>query len=119
LIKEIYNKTKELVVEKDKAHLTLTTKILLGVFGFIPAYDQYFCKTFKEIYKGKCGFTSVNDKSLKRIKQFYDDNKESIDEVSSKTYTTDFLTGNKTAINYPKAKIIDMYGFSKSIIDKG
>ena len=38
----------------------------------------------------------------------------SIDNLSKNTFTTDFLSGEKTKINYPKAKIIDMYGFNKS-----
>ncbi len=34
-----------------------------------------------------------------------------INKLSSETFTTDFATGEKTVLNYPKAKIIDMYGF--------
>jgi len=111
-ILEIYNETKKIVIIEDKTHLTLTTKILLGVFGFIPAYDQYFCKTFNELYKDKCGFRVVNSTSLNCLKEFYDNNHMAIDELASKTFTTDFLTGEKTNITYPKAKIIDMFGFT-------
>lgn len=112
---EIYNETKKNVIIENNNHLTLTTKILLGVFGFIPAYDQYFCKTFSELYKGKCGFSVVNTNSLNCLKEFYIVNKETIDNLSNKTFTTDFLTGQKTNINYPKAKIIDMFGFTNGI----
>jgi len=114
-ILEIYRKTKELIIVGNSSHLTLTTKILLGVFGFIPAYDQYFCKTFKNIYSGTCGFSVVNNNSLNSIKDFYESNKDDIDKFSKSTYTTDFLTGNKTNNNYTKAKIIDIYGFTKSL----
>ncbi|MGG7663587.1 hypothetical protein [Dyadobacter sp. BHUBP1] len=38
----IYSNVKQLVISNREAHLTLVTKILLGVFGFIPAFDQYF-----------------------------------------------------------------------------
>ncbi|MFP4460510.1 MAG: hypothetical protein ACLFSQ_13095 [Candidatus Zixiibacteriota bacterium] len=88
------------------------TKILLGVFGFIPAFDNYFGNTFRAISGGQCGFRSVNEKSLSFIKEFYDSNKSTIDRLSDETYTTDFITGEKTNINYPRAKIIDMYGFT-------
>jgi hypothetical protein len=114
-ILEIYRKTKELIIVGNSSHLTLTTKILLGVFGFIPAYDQYFCKTFKNIYSGTCGFSVVNNNSLNSIKDFYESNKDDIDKFSKSTFTTDFLTGNKTNNNYTKAKIIDIYGFTKSL----
>lgn len=113
---EIYNMTKENVIIENNTHLTLITKILLGVFGFIPAYDQYFCKTFNELFKGKCGFSVVNANSLNCLKEFYEANKNSIDNISNKTYTTDFLTGQKTNITYPKAKIIDMFGFTNGLL---
>lgn len=115
---DIYEKTKESVIIGDRAHLTLITKILLGVFGFIPAYDQYFRNSFREIFKGKCAFSVVNRTSLNCLKEFYDANKEEIDDLSKKTLTTDFYTGKKTTIPYTRAKIIDMYGFTIGINKK-
>lgn len=112
---EIYKKTKENIIIENNTHLTLTTKILLGAFGFIPAYDQYFCKTFNEIFKNKCGFTVVNNNSLNCLKEFYDNNQMTIDKLANETFTTDFLTGEKTNITYPKAKIIDMFGFTNGL----
>jgi hypothetical protein len=35
---------------KDKRHLVLATKIMMGVFGCIPAYDQYFSSTFRNLF---------------------------------------------------------------------
>ena len=112
---EIYNKIDKISVIGWSRSLTLVTKILLGVFGFVPAYDQYFCDTFRTISKGKCGFRSFNKESLTIIKKFYDQNKDKIDSISNKTFTYDFKTRKKTSIKYTKAKIIDMYGFSLSI----
>lgn len=114
-ITEIYNNSKRLIIDKDNSHLTLITKILLGIFGFIPAFDQFFCKTFKTIFDNKCGFTTVNSKSLNLLAEFYTDNKSEISKISENTFTTDFITGNKTNINYPKAKIVDMYGFTQGL----
>lgn len=112
---EIYNNSKDLIIDNNNSHLTLVTKVLLGVFGFIPAFDQYFCKTFKVIYENKCGFTVVNTKSLNLLGDFYLSNKPVIDKISTNTFTTDFTTGNKTNIIYPKAKIVDMYGFTSGL----
>ena len=86
---------------KNKPSITLITKIMLGVFANIPAYDQYFRKSFK--------LHSVNEKSLLKIKKFYDENREIFD--SYKIHTFDFLTSQETDIIYTKAKLIDMYGF--------
>ncbi|WP_348823444.1 hypothetical protein [Flavobacterium aestuarii] len=109
----VYKNIKKHLIPNNNTDLTLVTKVLLGVFGFIPAFDQYFCNTFREIFKeSKCGFRSVNSQSLNCIKQFYIDNKEMIDKLSDEIYTKDFTTGNSTIFKYPKAKIIDMYGFT-------
>ena len=111
---KIYQDIKKLLILKGNADLTLVTKVLLGVFGFIPAFDSYFCDTFRILSNEKCGFRRVNEKSLSFIRDFYLDNKNSIDNLSAKTFTKDFITEGKTIINYPKAKIIDMYGFITS-----
>lgn len=109
---EIYKEIKSRLIVEDNSDLTLITKILLGVFGFIPAFDNYFCNSFREITNGQCGFRKLNVKSISFLKTFYESNKTTIDRLSAETYTTDFSTEQKTTIHYPKAKIIDMYGFT-------
>lgn len=112
-ILEIYKEIKNRIIPLDKknANTTLVTKIMLGIFANIPAFDRYFCQTFKDL--SQCSFSSVNEKSLMIIHQFYQDNKETIDDFSQKTFIFDF-NNNKTNLKYTKAKIIDMYGFTKS-----
>jgi len=114
LITNIYKEIKNRLIPNGNTDLTLVTKLLLGVFGFIPAFDNYFCETFRKHFNGRCGFRRVNKVSLSFIQNFYRENKSSIDNLSNNTFTTDFLSGKKTEIKYPKAKIIDMYGFNKS-----
>ena len=80
---------------------TLVTKIMLGVFANVPAFDQYVKKTF--------GVWVVNKNSLLKIRDFYNINKSVID--SFKIYTFDFLTSQETDIIYTRAKLLDMYGF--------
>lgn len=80
---------------------TLVTKIMLGVFANVPAFDQYFKKSLK-VYK-------FNKKSLLKIKEFYEQNKLILD--SFKIYTFNFLNSSETDIIYTKAKLIDMCGF--------
>ncbi len=114
---EIYDDIKSHLIQNGNADLTLVTKVILGIFGFVPAYDQYFCNTFRDIYKDqKCGFRKMNIKSLKCISAFYETNHVIIDKLSAETFTTDFITMEETKFHYPKAKIIDMYGFSKGLI---
>lgn len=81
---------------------TLVTKIMLGVFGNIPALDRYFCKGF--------GFNNYFSGSLlRKISGFYQNNKEEFDKHRIKTI--DFSTGEEIAYFYTKAKLINMMGF--------
>ena len=91
----------EVLGKENKPSDTLVTKIMLGVFANIPAYDQYFRKSLN--------LHSLNKKSLLKIKKFYKESKETFD--SFKIHTFDFLTSQETDIIYPKAKLIDMCGF--------
>jgi len=84
---------------------TLITKIMLGVFANVPAYDYYFRIFLKE---NKCCQT-FNKKSLEQIKFFYEEHKNEFDSYKICTY--DFSTKEKTEIIYTKAKLVDMYGF--------
>lgn len=82
---------------------TLVTKIMLGVFSNIPAFDRYFKDSMK--------IGSFNKKALLKIGNFYQQNKVDVDTY--KIYTIDFTTGDNTDIIYKKAKLIDMYGYIK------
>jgi len=113
---KIYKEVKDLVIKNDNSHLILVSKIMLGVFGVLPAFDQYFCNAFRSIFKKECGFRSVSLKSIICIKDFYEQNKDHIDNMSQNIYVKDFSSWKDTSISYPKAKIIDMYGFSKGFL---
>lgn len=115
MIISIYRDIRGLLVPAEKQDLVLTTKVLLGVFGFVPAFDNYFTATFRRLSEGQCGFRRVNRESLGLIKAFYEANKPAIDTLAGKTYTIDFRTGDSTQIRYPKAKIIHMYGFTAGL----
>ncbi|MFZ7172467.1 hypothetical protein [Avibacterium volantium] len=81
---------------------TLVTKIILGVFGILPAFDSFFCKTF--------GFSSsrVTVEDLIKIYDFYLKNQKVIDELQKQVRDSNYYL-----TNYTKAKVIDMYGFQK------
>jgi hypothetical protein len=102
-------------IPERKRALTIVTKIMLGIFGCIPAFDDNFCKSFRRFYKKECGFRTVNENSLKKIKGFYSNYRKVINNWSNKIKTIDFTTEKPTKNKYPKAKIIDMIGFQYSI----
>jgi len=80
---------------------TTVTKVMLGVFGCVPAFDQYFKRGF-----GVYGF---NASALARIGDFYRENSAVIDAY--RVPTLEFATGLETARGYSRAKVIDMIFF--------
>lgn len=112
----VYHSIKEIVIPENESHLTLITKIMMGVFGNVPAYDQYFCQTMREI--SDCGFRVFNKNSLEKISDFYTENKSTINKYHRSIKVRSFETGKLTALKYPRAKIIDMYGFTRGLPQK-
>lgn len=104
---ECKNKIIKALGEKNtKTWDTLVTKIMLGVFANVPAYDTFFKKFLQ---KNKYCQT-FNRKSLEQLKEFYGDNKKEF-KAFEKIKTHNFITGKETDVYYTKAKLIDMYGF--------
>ncbi len=105
-IKLLINFGKEIkeAFHPDKPTDTLVTKIMLGVFANVPAFDRYF----------KAGFKSnkFDEKALQNIKKFYDENCDEIDCLSQK-YKVHNFQSMEVGLFYTKAKLIDMYGYSK------
>ena len=101
--KNIFNSLGE---DNEYASNTLVTKIMLGVFGNVPALDDNFCKGF--------GFSKNLSKSLlRKISDYYQANKNEFDRHRIKTI--DFGTGMETNRYYTKAKLIDMVGFVEGL----
>jgi hypothetical protein len=85
---------------------TLVTKVMLGVFGCIPALDDNFVTGFRRAGYPISGF---NRPVLKRIERFYDENAKVIER--HRVPTLDFETGSDTRRVYSRAKVIDMIFF--------
>lgn len=100
------------ILKDREATLTLTTKIMLGVFGNVPAFDNYFRSGSK--------LGTFNELSLNKIKKFFDDHQKTISNEVKKTKTLEYNSGVKGDRNYTKAKIIDMIFFAEGLeISKG
>lgn len=82
---------------------TLITKIMLGVFGCVPAFDEYF--------KKGSGLKIFNKTSLLFINDFYKKNKELIFKEARRVKTFNYNTNIKSKRSYTKAKIVDMIFF--------
>lgn len=80
---------------------TLVTKIMLGVFGNVPAFDANFKRGFK--------VAKFGPKALKKISSFFQDHANAINV--HRVPTLDFMSGELTQRTYTRAKVIDMAFF--------
>lgn len=80
---------------------TLVTKIMLGVFGSVPAFDTNFKTGF--------GVYAFGETALMRVGRFYRENAEAIER--HRVPTLDFDTGVASNRRYTRAKVIDMIFF--------
>lgn len=94
---------------RDKVSDILITKIMLGVFGSVPAFDRYFMLG--------SGLGTFNETSLRQISHFYKevDHSEILNQQANDTKTYDFDTGEESDRLYTKAKLIDMIFFIEGL----
>jgi hypothetical protein len=79
---------------------TLTSKIMLGVFGCVPAFDRYFRKGFH--------VSSFSPSALRKVHDYYNEHKEIIEACRDFTIGFD---GVPTERRYTQAKVIDTIFF--------
>ena len=79
---------------------TLTSKIMLGVFGCVPAFDRFFCEGF--------GVSGFRRSALHEVRDYY--NLHSAEIERCRPLTIGF-NGETTNRKYSQAKIIDMIFF--------
>ena len=98
-LKEIYNKIRLSVKEKmpkNELSDTLITKILMGTYGCVPAYDRYF---ISGIRNEKAASGNFNKKSILELVNFY--NKYYYDFENARKQMSVF------GMEYPQTKILD------------
>src|SRR3989338_740221 len=95
---------KELRIDQ-KGKDILVTKIMLGVFGNVPAFDTYF--------KSGSNLGTFNKHSLKEIYRFYNnaDYSKIISDEVARVKTFEYHSGKVGSRSYTKAKIVDMIFF--------
>ena len=87
---------------------TLRTKILLGVFGCVPAYDSYVVAALQSLRMEH----TIGAASLLQLQAFYHAHRAIIDTHHERTRVLDFATGSPTALHYTRAKALDMVFFT-------
>lgn len=103
----LYQGLKKALNITQASQKTVITKIMLGVYGCIPAFDQYVCETF-----GTSTIGDLTKRNIKSVVDLYNKHKQLID---SKAVSTQLLSFNNTSsgLTYTAAKVIDMVGFAR------
>ena len=83
----------------------LVTKVMLGVFGSVPAFDTNAGCGFRRVL----GVASFGPAALRSIGAFYHQNSKLLDRY--RIPTLDFTSGQPTERLYTRAKVIDMIFF--------
>ena len=91
---------------KNKVSSTLITKVLMGTFGCVPAYDRYFIDGVKD---QKVSTGNYNLSSLLKLVDFYEENYSELEQARSKMEVC--------GLPYPQMKVLDM-GFWQIGFDK-
>ena len=84
--------------------ITLTTKVMLGVFGNIPAIDTFVYNGLRDVQGVRAD--KLNERTRQARVNFYDAHKTVFDAYAVRT--VDFDTEQPTHRVYPKAKLVDM-----------
>ena len=97
-IREIYiGKRKNLDGLEDVSEI-LISKILMGTFGCVPAFDRFLKSGIK---LKNVGIQKYNKKSLMELVYFYKTNEQDFNECR--------IEINQNGVEYPEMKLVDMY----------
>ena len=97
---------------------TLVTKVMLGVWGVIPAYDVYLKAAFRYLGEGskeKAAFNYTRERSLALLADFYAEHSDEIERLAGQHRTVDF-NGQRTEQPVTSMKVIDMFAFQAGFV---
>lgn len=114
-----YGYLKQKVLPEGNEAVTLITKILLGVFGCVPAYDTYFRIGIRTVTRdhSRVAFSSFNRLSLELLSKVYLANASELNALGAESKTWRFTdSASPTGLPLTKAKILDMYAFDLGLM---
>lgn len=96
--------------DNHESSLTRTTKVMLGIWGNVPAFDRNFRTALKFDIGGR-GYMRMTHRALLDVYNRYELVPEEKTYLQSVDYKVLNFSGEPTNLRYPIAKLIDMYGF--------
>lgn len=112
-ILDVYRDIRRAVLPGNERPFTLVTKIMMAVFGCVPAFDANFVTGFRAVLDGHAKLPSetLTAESLRLVAAFYRANRTVVDELHEESRTVAFGGDTVTGHNLTRAKILDMYCF--------
>ena len=105
---DLYDGLKKKINLLQRNQKTIITKIMLGVYGCIPAFDQYVCDTFGTSTTG-----NLSSQNIDSVISTYISHKDLIDSLANSTQLLSFNGSSTVGLSYTPAKIIDMIAFTR------
>ncbi|MFD3156673.1 hypothetical protein ACFIJ5_07395 [Haloimpatiens sp. FM7330] len=106
-LKDIYINNRKNIDDHKEVSDILITKILMGTFGCVPAYDRFFVKGIKTY---KVAGSIFNEKSIDNLAKFYIANYEQFEKCRQEI--------SRNGVEYSQMKLLDMcfwqIGYDKS-----
>jgi len=96
-LRSIYIKVRENIDNYKGVSDILITKILMGTFGCVPAYDTMFKSG---VIKYKVAIGTYNEKSIVELSNFYINNNDMFEKCR--------MNISKNGLEYPQMKLLDM-----------
>lgn len=98
-LRTYYKKQKDTVKTNDRETSdTLITKVLLGVFGCVPAFDRYFTQAITDYNIAEAKIDCLGP--YKKLIEFYNQHKNLLENKREQI--------NKNGIIYPQMKMLDI-----------
>lgn len=111
LVLRAYGEIKEALQIEQRSQITVVTKIMVAVFGCIPAFDKNFTAGFRTVLgqSARLPYARVDEQVLQLLAAFYRANRSDIDKLHEQSRTVIFGLDSPAKHRLSRAKIIDMY----------
>ena len=86
---------------------TLTTKILLGTLGCVPAYDRYYVQTVRQYHISSGQYNAC---SVRNVAEYYVRNKDVFEVVKNEI--------SQHRVEYPAMKLMDMCMWQAAFVEE-
>lgn len=111
---QVWTDLRAALIPAGISEVTLVSKVMMGVWGCIPALDTNFRKTFKDLSTTRSergAWNKGNRLALAMLHEVWREHRDEIERVRSSYPVWSLATREPTARELTCAKVLDIYGF--------